>query len=104
MLYISLQYRYKNIRDLDIFVYESLRSCDKPLRNIDYLTVDVPFSRTETLKNSFFTRVCRAWNKLSLSIRESNTLPLFRKKLFINFYNKFSAIFLIVIILFLLWV
>ena len=54
MLYISLQYRYKNIRDLDIFVYVSLRSCDKPLRNIDYLTVDVPFSRTETLKNSFF--------------------------------------------------
>ena len=43
MLYISLQYRYKNIRDLDIFVYVSLRSCDKPLRNIDYLTVDVPF-------------------------------------------------------------
>lgn len=63
MLYISLQYRYKNIRDLDIFVYVSLRSCDKPLRNIDYLTVDVPFSRTETLKNSFFTRVCRAWKK-----------------------------------------
>ena len=30
------------------------RSCDKPLRNIDYLTIDVPFSRTETLKNSFF--------------------------------------------------
>lgn len=54
MLYISLQYRYKNIRDLDIFVYVSLRSCDKPLRNIDYLTIDVPFSRTETLKNSFF--------------------------------------------------
>ena len=54
MLYISLQYRYKNIHDLDIFVYVSLRSCDKPLRNIDYLTVDVPFSRTETLKNSFF--------------------------------------------------
>lgn len=70
------------------------RSCDKPLRNIDYLTIDVPFSRTETLKNSFY---------LSALGNLTNTLPLFRKKLFINFYDKFSAIFLIVIILFLFW-
>lgn len=60
------------------------RSCDRPLRNIDYLTIDVPFSRTETLKNSFY---------LSALGNLTNTLPLFRKKLFINFYDKFSAIF-----------
>ena len=51
---------FKNIHDLDIFSDVSFRSCDKPLRNIDYLTLDVPFSRTETFKNYFFTRVCRA--------------------------------------------
>ena len=54
------------------------------------------------------TRVCRAWNELPLSIKEFNTLPVFRKKLFNNFmissvplfycktlfnyvYDKFSA-------------
>ena len=80
-----------------------------------------PFSRTETFKNSFFTWVCRAWNELSLSIRESNTLPVFRKKLFNYFcdkfsanfyrkksfnyfYDKFGTNFFIVIILFLSWV
>ena len=80
------------------------RSCYKPLRNIDYLTIDVPFSRTETLKNSFFLLgfVAHGTNYLSALGNLTNTLPLFRKKLFINFYNKFSAIFLIVIILFLL--
>lgn len=29
-------------------------SCNKPLRNVDYLILDVPFSRTGTFKNSFF--------------------------------------------------
>ena len=80
----------------------SLRSCNKPLKNIDYLTLDVHFSRTETFKNSFFIRVCRSWNELPLNIRESNTLSVFRKKLFAYFYDKFSANFFIVVILFLL--
>ena len=48
-------------------------------------------SRTETLKNSFFTRVYRAWNELPLNIRESNNLPVLRKKLLNYFYDKFSA-------------
>ena len=26
----------------------------KPLRNVDHLTLDVPFSRTDVFKNSFF--------------------------------------------------
>ena len=71
------------------------RSCDRPLRNIDYLTIDVPFSRTETLKNSFFLLgfVAHGTNYLSALGNLTNTLPLFRKKLFINFYDKFSAIF-----------
>ena len=56
---------FKNIHDLDIFdyIYVSFRSCIESLRNIDYWTLDVPFSRSETFKNSFFTRVCRAWNE-----------------------------------------
>ena len=35
--------------------YVSFRTCIKPLRNVHHLTLDVPFSWTETLKNSFFT-------------------------------------------------
>ena len=36
--------------NLDILDFVSFRSCNKPsiLRNVDYLTLDVPFSRTET--------------------------------------------------------
>ena len=46
---------FKNIHDLDIFdyIYVSFRSCIESLRNIDYWTLDVPFSRSETFKNSF---------------------------------------------------
>ena len=53
----------------------------KPLRNVDHLTLDVPSSRTDVFKNSFFVRICRLWNELPLSIRESNTLSIFRKNL-----------------------
>ena len=42
--------------NLDILDFVSFRSCNKPLRNVDYLTLDVPFSRTESFKNSFFIR------------------------------------------------
>ena len=72
---------FKNIYELNIFVYVSIRSCIKLLRNVDYLTLDVPFSRTDVFKNSFFVRICRLSNELPLSIRESNTLSIFRKNL-----------------------
>ena len=36
----------KNIYKLNIFDYVSFRSCTRPLRNVDHLTLDVPFSRT----------------------------------------------------------
>ena len=39
---------------LNIFDYASFRSCTKPLRNVDHLTLDVPFSRTDVFKDSFF--------------------------------------------------
>ena len=80
--------------NLDILDYVSFRTCNKPLRKIDYLTLNVPFSRTESFKNSYFKRVCRSWNELPLNIRESNTLSVFRKKLFAYFYDKFNANFL----------
>ena len=51
------------------------------LRNVDHLTLDVSFSRTDVFKNSFFVLICRLWNELTLSIRESNTLSIFRKNL-----------------------
>ena len=69
--------------NLDILDCVSFRSCNKPLRNVDqYLTLDVPFSETETFKNSFLIRVRRSMNELPLNIRGSNTLSVFRKKLF----------------------
>ena len=53
-----------------------------------------PLSRTETLKNSFFTQIYRPWNELPLNIRYSNTELVYREKLFHYFYDKFSANFL----------
>ena len=80
--------------NLDILDFVSFRTCNKPLRKIDYQTLNVPFSRTESFMNSYFIRVCRSCNELPLNIRESNTLSVFREKLFSYFYNKFSANFL----------
>ena len=50
-----------NIYKLNIFNYVSSRSCTKQLRNVDHLTLDVPFSRTDVFKNSFVVRICRLW-------------------------------------------
>ena len=77
---------FKNIYKLNIFDYVSFRFCIKPLRNVDHLTLEAPFSRTDVFKNSFFVRICRLWNELPLSIRESNTLSIFRKNL-MAFYH-----------------
>ena len=54
----------KNVCKLNILDYVSFRSCTKPLRNVDHLTLDVPFSRTDVFKNSFFVRICHLWNDL----------------------------------------
>ena len=54
---------------LDIFDYVSFCSCIKLLRNVDHLTLDVPFSRTDVFKNSSFVRICYLWNELPLSIK-----------------------------------
>ena len=59
--------------------------------NVDHLTLDVSFSRTDIFKNSFFVRICRLWNKLPLSIRESNTLSIFRKNLMAFYHDKFNV-------------
>ena len=63
--------RFKNIYIymLDIFDYVSFCSCIKLLRNVDHLTLDVPFSRTDVFKNSSFVRICCLWNELPLSIK-----------------------------------
>ena len=62
--------------------------------NVDHLTLDVSFSRTDIFKNSFFVRICRLWNTLPLSIRESNTLLIFRKNLMAFYHDKFNVDFL----------
>ena len=80
----------KSIGDVDVFSYVSFRSCGRPLRNIDHLTLQVPFSRTEAFKNSYFIRVTRLWNNLSLRIRELETLSLFRCNLIKYYYQKFE--------------
>ena len=82
---------FKNIRKLNIFDYVSFRSCIKPLRNVDHLTLDVPFSKTDVFKNSFFVRICRLWNELTLSIRESNTLSIFPKNLMAFYHDRFNV-------------
>ena len=64
----------KNIFKLKILDYVSFRSCTKPLKNVDLLTLDVLFSRTDVYRNSVFVRICLLWNDLPLSIGESNTL------------------------------
>ena len=38
-----------NMCNLNIMEYVSFRTCIKPLRNVDHLKLDVPFSWTETL-------------------------------------------------------
>ena len=72
----------ENICKLIILDYVSFCFGTKPLRNVDHLTLDVPFSWTDVFKNSFFfVRICRLWNNLPLSIRESNTLSSFRMRI-----------------------
>lgn len=80
---------FKNVNKLNVLDYVSFRTCIKPLRNVDHLMLDVPFSRTEAFKNSFFIRICHLWNALPISIRELDTLSIFRKKLIAFYYDKF---------------
>ena len=82
---------FKNIYKLNIFNYVSFRSCIKPLRNVDHLTLYVPFSRTGVFKNSFFVRICRLWNELPLGIREFTLLSIFRKNLLAFYYDMFNV-------------
>jgi hypothetical protein len=86
---------FKNIYAVDIFEYISFRSCCKSLRNVDHLTLAIPFSRTEAFKNSYFVRICRLWNDLPLAIRESNNLVTFRNRLLQFYEDKFSETFLL---------
>ena len=81
----------KNICKLNILDYVSFRSCTEPLRNVDHLTLDVPFSRTDVFKNSFFVRIWHLWNDLPLGTRESNSLSIFRKNLIAFYYDKFNV-------------
>ena len=80
--------------ELHIFDNVLFRSCTKPLRNVDHLMLDVPFRRTDIFKNYFFVLICCLRNQLPLSIRESNTLSIFRKNLMAFYYDKFNVNFL----------
>ena len=56
---------FKNIYKLNIFDYVSFRSWIKLLRNVDHLTLDVPFSRTASLRILFlFESVACGMNHL----------------------------------------
>ena len=81
---------------LNIFDYISFRSCSKPLRNVDHLTLDVPFNGIDVVKNSFFVRICRLLNELPLIIRESNTLSTFLKNLMAFYCDKFHVDFFLI--------
>ena len=86
----------KNVYKLNVFDYVLFRSCTKPLRNVDNLTLDAPFSRTDV-------RICRLWNELPLSIRESNTVSIFLKNLMAFYYDKFNFTLYFTISFFHLW-
>ena len=62
--------------------------------------LDVPFSRTDIFKNSFFVRICRLWNDLPLSIRESNTFSIFLKNLIAFYFDKCNVEFFFLYIVF----
>ena len=79
------------INKLNILDYVSFGSCINPMRNADHSTLDVPFSRTDVFKKSFFVRISRLWNELPLSIRQSNTLSVVRKNLTAFCYDKFNV-------------
>ena len=85
----------KNIHSVDISEYVSFRSCCKPLRNVDHLTLVAPFCRTEAFRNSYFVRICRLWNNLPLAIKESSNLVVFRNRLVQFYRNKFSETYLL---------
>ena len=61
---------------------------------LEMLILDVPFTRNDIFKNYFFVLICCLWNELPLSIRESNTLSIFRKNLMAFYYDKFNVNFL----------
>ena len=52
--------------NLNIMDYVSFRTCVKPLRKVDHLTLDVPFSTTET--HYLIIRICRLWNDLQITV------------------------------------
>lgn len=79
---------FKGICELDISQYVSFRINTRNLRSIDNLTLSVHFSRTEAFKNSYFIRICRLWNGLPLNVRESESLAIFRRKLYLLYNGK----------------
>ena len=81
----------KNMYKLHISDYVSFCSCTKPLRNVDHLMLNVPFRRTDVFKNYLFVRICCLWNELPLTMRESNTLSIFRKNLMAFSCDKFNV-------------
>lgn len=65
-----------------------------------HLTRNVPFIPTESLRIHFsFGFVAHGMNLLTPNIRESNTLSVFRKKLFTYFFDKVYANFFVIVIM-----
>ena len=80
---------FKGIYELDISQYLSFRIYTRNLRSTDNLPLSVPFSRTEAFKNSYFIRICRLWHGLPWHERESESLAVFRSKLYLLYDGKY---------------
>ena len=63
----------------------------RPLSNIDHLTLQVPYNRTEVFKNSYqYTCLPTMEQSTPILIRESETLTSFLSNLIKHYYQKFG--------------
>ena len=72
--------------DLNVLNYVDEVKSPYDLRNSE-LSYKPHFARTNALKFSYFHRTAVAWNALPLSIRQSNSIELFKSSVFCHLFE-----------------